>query len=352
MAIMPIQIFGDVNTDTSEDCCYENLRIHKKELQKLNTINDNQIINNEIVAKLSKNLNASIYSGNSKEKVENSPRFDFWGALIGALLGGIISLGIYKLGEYYDKKKVISEKDELGESINILINLSIKNISAKIEAYKNLVESITETPYKAHGLIRIPSHNLKRVRSFDPTQVYRIFKHLSLNKKDYNVLLSSIDFLDEVSDSIDKDLTYNNRDNITKYSNEFLAIIQDVLDETANYLNYLKKNNKEDEDIYKFLNSLILKYYADSNDGQGPDIDYDNRVFVKPMKVELVTKFRYDPFTNTISSKLKRAGDLYKTVVLMNISMKNDISKQMENIKTAHKHLTTLSGKLNKKYAS
>lgn len=101
-----------------------------------------------------------------------------------------------------------------------------------------------------------------------------------------------------------------------------------------------------------FLNDLIIQYYTSPDLPSAVDIKYDFDTLIRPLKVELVEKFRDYDQANDILSLAKEAGDIYTSIIGINNDLGNNIEGQMSTVNKMITQLEQIETELKIKYAS
>lgn len=323
----------DGTTDPVLDCCADNSK-------KITQISDTQ---NDILVKLrisqdsmSFEKDTTIINIHHQKKPEiyrnDCDIFRIIGAIIGAAISGGIALFVFLLGESRKKKSEKQKRKSFGkELITIIISIT-KIVNDQLEQFKRFIETTREAPYKTNILFKLSFHQLKRIKSFDTTLIFKTFDTIGLKEKDYLKFYSNIDFLDDVINAIFSDYDENNSKHITPMSNEFIKTRNELLDICTDYLEVQRRLNNTEDELYLFINQQILDYYQHPDMTQVPNIHFDIQYLIRPIKTILLERFRDWDITNSILKKAKFCGDLYTSIVQINTSFVNDIEKQIVNI--------------------
>jgi hypothetical protein len=284
---------------------------------------------------------------------ETGSRFwDILGSAIGAILSGAFAIAIFVQGRRNDKKKENKKVFEYGEEIFTLIKNIVVNSKEQVKLLDTLIQSIREKPH-THGSYKHINFNLlKRAQSFDTTRVFNTFQYLNLEKKSYIKFYSSVDFLLEEFVNVDNDYHENNSKVITPFSNDFIKLRQKIFTQGTDYIEQKRRESKTDDPLYVFLNDLIIQYYTSPDLPSVVDIKYDFDSLIRPLKVELVEKFRDYDQANDILSLAKEAGDIYTSIIGINNDLGNNIEGQMSTVNKMIIQLEQIETELKIKYAS
>lgn len=193
---------------------------------------------------------------------------------------------------------------------------------------------------------------LKRAQSFDTTHVFNTFNYLYLEKKSYIKFYRSVDFLLEEFVNFDDDYHKNSSEIITPLSNDFIKLRQEIFKQGTNFIELKRRESKTDDPLYNFLNDLIIKYYTSSSLPETVDIKYDFEILIKPLKIELIEKFRDYDQANEILILAKEAGDIYISITQINGEYSSNVEGQLSNIATMIDQLEQIETELKTKYAS
>jgi hypothetical protein len=193
---------------------------------------------------------------------------------------------------------------------------------------------------------------LRRAQSFDTTKVFNTFQILNLEKKSYIKFYQSIDFLLEEFTNIVYDYDKNNSDVVTPLSNDFIKLRQAIFAQGTDYIEIKRRESKTDDPLYQFLNDLIIKYYNSPSLPESVDIKYDFDMLIKPIKPELIEKYRDYDQANDILNLAKQAGDIYVSITQINGDLASNVEAQFENLNDMIKNLEQIEGELKIKYES
>jgi hypothetical protein len=301
-------------------------------------------------------LNNSIQSGFNEvtNKIPETPSklINILGSIIGALLSGVFAIWVFVQGKRNAKKEEEKMLFNYGEEIYTLMKNITINSKKQVELLEQLVKSIKTNPH-IPGIFQHINFNLfKRAQSFDTTRVFKTFQHLNLEKKSYIKYYNSIDFLLEEFTNIDYDYHKNNSDVITPLSNDFIKFRQDIFSQGTDYIELKRRESKTDDSLYQFLNDLIIKYYKSPLLPETVDIKYDFDMLIKPLKPELIEKYRDNDQANAILNLAKQAGDIYISITQINVEFSNNVEGQIGNLNDMIEKLDQIEGELKIKYAS
>jgi hypothetical protein len=312
-------------------------------------------------------LNSTIKEGNST--LNNSLKYGFsevtneipdppsefmniLGAILGAVLSGVFAIIVFVQGKRMDKKKEQKMLFNFGEEVYTLLKNITINSKKQIELLDQLIKSIQANPHVPGKFQHINFNLLKRAQSLDTTKVFTTFQYLQLEKKSYIKLYQSVDFLLEEFTNIDFDYQKNNSEVITPLSNDFLKQRQEIFSKGTEYIEFKRRENKTDDPFYVFINDLIMKYYDSLPSPETVDIKYDFDTLIKPLKPEIIAKYRDLDYANIILNFAKQAGDLYVSITQINKELANSIEGQIGNLNDMIKKLDEIEAKLKIKYAS
>jgi hypothetical protein len=272
------------------------------------------------------------------------------GSIIGALLSGLVAIGIFMLGRKIDRKKEKQKLYDFGDELYSLIKNITINSKVQVGFIKTLVKSIKEKPYTHGDYQKISNTLLKRAQSFDTTLTFNTFKILNLEKKSYIKFYSSIDFLFEVFSSIDDDYHNKNSEAITPLSNVFISLRQEILTLGTDFTDQKRKEKDLKNPLYLFLENLVLVYYK--NIPSTIDLKYDMEVLIRPLKYELLSKYRDIKIASDLLTLAKEAGDNYETIIQENIKFYTALEGQIESVNSMISRLEEIESELKSIYAS
>jgi hypothetical protein len=301
-------------------------------------------------------LNNSIQTGFNEvtNKIPKTPSklINILGSIIGALLSGAFAIWVFVQGKQNTKKKEEKMLFNYGEEIYTLLKNITINSKKQVELLEQLVKSIKTNPHIPGKFQHINFNLLKRAQSFDTTRVFNTFQHLNLEQKSYIKLYNSIDFLLEEFINIDYDYHKNNSDTITPLSNDFIKLRQEIFAQGTDFIELKRRESKTDDPLYQFLNELIIKYYKSPSLPETVDIKYDFDMLIKPLKPELIEKYRDYDQANAILNLAKEAGDIYISITQINGEFSDNVEGQIGNLNDMIEKLEQIEGELKTKYAS
>ncbi|PKQ61302.1 hypothetical protein BZG02_16025 [Labilibaculum filiforme] len=274
------------------------------------------------------------------------------GAILGAIISGGIAIFIFWRGRKNEKNKEKLKYIDFGEEVFTLLKNITANSKKQVELLNALVTSITEKPYTHGKYNRVSLNLLKRAQSFDTTYVFTTFKTLNLEKKSYIKFYSSIDFLLEVFENIDDDYHTNNSEVITPLSNKFLQLKGEIMNICSNFIESSRRENKTTEAIYTFINQLLIDYHSPETLPDKIDLKYDVDKIIRPLKSELLAKYRDNDISIELLNLSKQAGDFYKTILIESSNLRAGVNSQLEPIGKMITYLDSIEQALSSNYAS
>jgi hypothetical protein len=301
-------------------------------------------------------LNNSIQSGFSDvtNKIPDSPSdlMNILGSIIGAVLSGAFAIWVFFQGKRNDKKKEEKMLFNYGEEVYTLLKNITINARKQVELLEQLIKSIKTNPHIPGKFQHINFNLLKLAQSLDTTKVFTTFQYLNLEKKSYIKFYQSIDFLLEEFTNIDYDYHKNNSDTITPLSNDFLKLRQEIFLQGTEYIELKRRESKTDDPFYQFINNLIIKYYESPSLPETVDIKYDFDMLIKPLKPEIIEKYRDYDQANSILNLAKQAGDLYISITQINVELANNVDGQIGYLTDMINILDQIEKELKTKYVS
>lgn len=327
--------FSDVEVDPLLDCCTQNtikLNSMQKNLMRVES-------NFQTVQESFKSVNTNLYqlkvglSQLSNQKEERKCDYcGIIGSLLGAFLTGLIVIWVFVEGKRREKNKEINKLKDFGKEIHLLVKNIITNANKNVDQIKILIESIKEHPTKHGNYKKVLFNSFERVQSFDTTKIHDLFSLLEFEEEVYINFYGNIDFLTELFRLIDGDYNSTSSEVITPLTNKFLELKSDMLELCTDFLEEKRKENKTDDELFKFLDKLLIDYYKSENLPEGIDINYDNEHLIRIIRIGLLEKFRDWNITNKILKVAQKAGNEAKSIEINNLQFASDLQSQIDNI--------------------
>lgn len=300
---------------------------------------------------LQKTIDRNVISFIENPKKQGCNIYAILGSIIGALLSGGVAIGIFMHGKRNEKNKEKQKLYDYGEELFTLIKNIVVNSKKQVELIQVLVNSIKEKPYNHGKYQRISINLIKRAQSFDTTLTFNTFKNLNLEKKSYIKFYSSIDYLYEVFSSIDDDYHRNNKEVITPLSNEFIKLRQQILTRGTEFTDQ-KSKEKDKDPLYLYIDKLVLDYYDPKSIPKTIDLKYDMEKLIRPLKEELLAKYRNYQIANELLDLTKQVGDTYATITQENTNLSDALESQIEPVNSMISRLAEIETELKTKYAN
>jgi len=345
-------LFADEYISPELDCCIQNSK-------KLSA----QIVNQEKILTSINNIYQTI--GENRDtiinvvKVQNLGKEEkscdmcgVIGAFLGAFISALVSLFIYKQGERNVTKRQENEILDFGEDIFILSKAIANSSNTQIESIDKFIKSTKKELYKAHVLEIVPYNQIERIRSFDIDKVKKAFKLLKIDNKDFVKFYNQLDYLYEVYKAVHEDYRENTSEFVTKFSNDFLQMRQEILADIADYNESLREKKLSDSDIYKYLDNLMVEYLSSIHGQLVPDINYDYENLIFKLITDLLESHRDSEFLKIILRKLQKAKEFYISVIGANTHFIKSLEDKIESYKKATNALNEINNKLSQHYAS
>lgn len=280
---------------------------------------------------------------------------DFYINVFGALIGTLTALVIFLLTVKHDRNKEKQKENKI--------------ISQRLHYFSSMVDSINETVIKQANFIKdffeaqkidtlniplitiLPDNDLKR---FSELQNHEDYYHAYLSKfgydseivKEYRSFYSLIDFLksqnDQFQDMLMKSMQFDYERKV-RYKN----IVEKAMDDTALIFNAAKQEDRLTE-FEEFLNQSLLNFYQ--GDVNFSDLNYFQKNFVDPIKIEIVEKYRDNDVAVHLAGELKKATYIFNEIKLSNAEIANDFESIYKNYEDSCNKLNDLTLKLRKKF--
>jgi hypothetical protein len=113
-----------------------------------------------------------------------------------------------------------------------------------------------------------------------------------------------------------------------------------------------RKDKDLSNPLYLFLNKLVLDYYDPKSIPPTIDLKYDMEKLIRPLKEELLAKYRDYKITNDLLNLTKQAGDTYATILQENSKFSSVLENQIEPVNNMVAQLEEIETELKTKYAS
>jgi len=298
-------------------------------------------------------LDIVIQTGDTYYQEKNSSEFlnTVIGALLGALLSGIFAVWVFKMGSKKEKKRETEkELNRIKRSLSTfhtLLKGTVKTTKQQISDFESYIKIIETNPFSNEVPKQLPHQSLDRIQKLSTAELIELFEHLSFSTDDYLKVVNNLDYLYSVLGQIPKDVESIKGGSIHDLSTKFLEIKSEILTDCADFLIALKNSDPkhEDNDLWKFINQLIIDYYSGAKDGN-PDLNYDYNKLVNSLKVTILFKFPLEPISNEILKKTKIASDIIFTIKTFNSSFASELSTIISLIKESIAELETLLTKM------
>ncbi|HAF29565.1 MAG TPA: hypothetical protein DCG75_11000 [Bacteroidales bacterium] len=340
--------FADEKVEPLLDCCSQNLKKQQEQIKIQNEINS-KLNNLVLLANQTDTVVNKVEVFLQKEKNESDCNFcGILGSALGAIISAVVALLIYMSGGWKEQKKKKKEINEFGESISYLLKDVSHGINTQVKEFERFLNDTKDKKHLANVLKKIPLHQIDRLRSFDTEKIFKLIKNLKIETSFYHRFYNNIDFLSEMLSSVRYDIDETNEKFVTPLSNEFLKQRSEILETMAD----LTRVPKPEDDFYNALNETFLDYFAEPEKVKSPDIDYDYKTLIIPLLEKVVISFRENEASHNLLKKLKRAGELYVSVIQANEAFINSLESQMEAIKKAQADIENIHLEISKNYNS
>ena len=276
---------------------------------------------------------------------------DIIGAIIGALLSGLVAILVFMLGRRSEKLKEINNIKKFGEELYEITRNITHNSTKQIENLTQFSDSIAKKPMAIGVYNKVSIHLLLRVKTFNPDKIYELFKILKFDRKDFIRYYNHIDFLEEIFRIIDEDYERIKKEIIVPFSNDYIKLKKQMLDLATDYIEDMRKKDKSEDPLSQYLNEYIMDYYSSLRDIKGHDLDHDNEVLIRPFLMELLKSFRDWPITSELIRKASAAANTAYTIKTKNLQMAEDVKIQKENVNDSIQEIKKLENKLEAIYA-
>jgi len=268
------------------------------------------------------------------------------GALIGAIIGGLMAIFVFYLGKRNEKHKSEQELKLFGDELYQFIKNITANSESQIQNLNTLVESIEGNPMKIGNYKRISFALLNRAISFDSDKVFKLFTLLEFKEKEFMKFYLNIDFLEEVFRIIDKDFDTAISTVITPQTNYYIRYKKSFLDKATDYIEKKRIENDSKDELRVYLNGFIMNYYQSKELPKGHDLFYDYSNLSRPMLETLVKHFRDWTEAKELTNIISDAANTCFSIQEYNLGFSQAVKSQIENISNSISELQLIEKKL------
>lgn len=262
------------------------------------------------------------------------------GSLLGALISALVAIGIFTLGQWINRRKEIEKKRSLLKAISLMLGSIEKKCHKRIEYISTYKKDVETTPWKFAPFPINTVEEIVRLKNMNVDYIFDAFYEFKIAEDGYVEFYSRLDFVYDLTKSMEKDYFNNVHDYITLPSNEILQLNESILEQCVIFIEKMKDETAALE-ITQSLNLLIVNFYR-SSEGKESDIKNIIDSSINPI-LELImnSRFKSSPWFKDVLPKLKRARSLYKFVCYSNKdfasqleSKKVDISQAVDKLRT------------------
>lgn len=253
------------------------------------------------------------------------------GSLLGALISALVAIGIFTLGQWINRRKEIQKKRSLLKAISLMLGSIEKKCHKRIEYISTYKKDVETTPWKFAPFPINTVEEIVRLKNMNVDYIFDAFYEFNITEGSYVEFYSRLDFVYDLTKSMEKDYFSNVHDYITLPSNEILQLNESVLEQCVIFMEKMK-NDPVAVSIAQALNSQIVTFYA-GIEGKQNDIKYIIDSSIDPiLKLILDDRFRNSPWFKDVLPKLKRARSLYRFVCDSNVSFASQLESKIEDI--------------------
>ena len=283
--------------------------------------------------------------------------------LVGVIITGSVAYFLFNKGiakerrlyqERHDNEKKdekIKELDQLqkfGKLFTTLLNNCINVSQKQLDNYKEFAVNCLADPLGQHFVKEVSMENLKRLLSFDLSDILLFHEYKGLKNIDFIETISRLDFLNEVFKRIPEDIHENNGKTVIELTNKLIEIRTKILSKCAEFLNFESEHNTAfaSNPLWSTINTLVINYY-ENNDGR-PSAKWDFENLITPIKNQLlVDAFRHNKLCNELLGLAKTGGDIIFSIKDFTEDLCNGILLVTESIDSTLNKLRPTFEKLN-----
>ena len=270
------------------------------------------------------------------------------------------------LGALYLHRKSIKRDDtkkqtEINENHKLrfkffihLIEDIIRTAKRQVEYYKELIPKLKVDPIENHKVELLATNNFDRMQRIDSEDIFRAYLHHFKNKndviEDYEKIYAKIDYigisLEELNNSHKKHMDYIYKDQL-KYGEKINALTENLASTSLGI-----KNSKGEEffekDPFAQLIEKMLGVSHDLSSGYAELNQYETK-FAKPLRVELVNKFRNYPNSDFLSKQAHESGVILNGIDYNSKEHAKDIEQILTDLNKQIEELELIKDEISKK---
>jgi hypothetical protein len=252
-------------------------------------------------------------------------------SLLGALISALVAIGIFTLGQWINRRGEKKKKRSLLKAISLMLGSIEKKCHKRIEYISTYKKDVETTPWKFASLPINTVEEIARLKNMNVDYIFDAFYEFKITEDSYVEFYSRLDFVYDLTKSMEKDYFSNVHDYITLPSNEILQLNESILEQCVIFMEKMK-NDPVAGSIAQSLNNQIITFYA-GIEGKQNDIKYIIDSSIDPiLKLIIDDRFRNSPWFRDVLPKLKRARNLYKFVCDSNVAFASQLELRKEDI--------------------
>lgn len=236
--------------------------------------------------------------------------------------------------EKENEKNRIENLKKFGHLFQTLLSSCILNSENQVEKYEEYVKK-TEADILGQHFPQLYTHeNLHRLLKLNESILLEYIEHINHSNKEFVKLLTSLDYLKIIFETIAEDVNEGNNKISLELRNRLIFVRNNILTIATEYLKQEKETNPnyEKDSLYIFINSMVLDYLKGNDGNPNPNIDYKNLILV--IKEELLKEqYRMFPICIELIDLAKQGGDIVFSIKQINELFLSDMTIAIERIK-------------------
>lgn len=255
-------------------------------------------------------------------------------SLLGALISALVAIGIFTLGQWINRRGEKKKKRSLLKAISLMLGSIEKKCHKRIEYISTYKKDVETTPWKFASFPINTVEEIARLKNMNVDYIFDAFYEFKITEDSYVEFYSRLDFVYDLTKSMEKDYFSNVHDYITLPSNEILQLNESILEQCVIFMEKMKGETAALE-ITKPLGRLIVNFYK-SSEGKESDIKNIIDSSINPILTLIMdSRFEHSPWFKDVLPKLKRVRNLYKSVCDSNVAFASQLELRKEDISQA-----------------
>lgn len=246
------------------------------------------------------------------------------------------------------EKNRIENLNKFGHLFQTLLESCITTSEKQVVKYNENIKKLKIDILGQHFPQLYTHENLERLLKLDERYLLDYIEHINHTNKEFVNLLTSLDYLKTIFETISEDVNQGNNKISLELRNKLIWVRNAILSVSTNYLKQQKDENPkfENDYLYIFINDMVLNYLKDNDGNPNPNIDYKNLILV--IKEELLKEqYRMFPICIELIDLAKQGGDIVYSIKQINELFLTDMSIAIERINNSIETLKIFQQKNN-----